>query len=115
MDPNKPIEVDFRIDSPQVVVYRLWYRRPGDSQWTVFANGTDEAESSASAHRHIVGPLPEDSRIAYHVIFSGNPQMYFRVVITVSQDGVELPGSGVRVEGYTDDSGVAARQGEVPL
>lgn len=115
MDPSLPIVVLVQIDSPQVVVYRLWYQRPGDPLWTVFATGTDEDASDASAHQHVVGPLPEGSKLAYHLIFSGNRETSFRARLSASQNGATLPGAEVTVDGTTDASGVAARQGEVQL
>ncbi|MEW5925862.1 MAG: hypothetical protein AB1941_00075 [Gemmatimonadota bacterium] len=114
MDPTQPIAVLVEIDSPQVVVYRLWFKRPGDTLWTIFATGTDEEATNPSAHQHVVGPLPEGSRIAYHVIFSGNPETFFRVRITASQSGSPLD-EPVVIDGTTDASGVAARQGEIEL
>ena len=115
MDPTRPIAVLVEIDSPQVVVYRLWFRRPGETLWTVFATGTDEEATNPSAHQHVVGPLPAGSRLAYHVIFSGNPVTSFRVRLTASQDGRPLDGGEVMIDGTTDGSGVAARQGEIQL
>jgi hypothetical protein len=113
MDPTLPLQVDVRIDSPQVVVYRLWFQRPGETEWTLFANGTDEDASSASGHVFAVGPLPAGSKIGYQFILSGNPVTAFRVALTVSQGAAPLPSASVLLEGTTDDTGVAVRQGEV--
>ena len=114
MDPSKPITVSVEIDSPQVVVYRLWYAKPGDTAWTTFATGTDEAATNPSAHHHTVGPLPEGSKVAYHVIISGAPATFYRVRFTASQEG-NVIGGGTTVDGYTNEKGAAAEEGEVAL
>jgi hypothetical protein len=49
------------------------------------------------------------------VIFSGNPVTSFRVRLTASQNGQPVDGGEVTVDGTTDGSGVAARQGEIQL
>ena len=113
MDPTQPLQVSVRIDSPQVVVYRLWFQRPGDPGWTLFANGTDEDSSTASGHAFEVGPLPAGSKLGYQFILSGNPVTAFRVELTTAQGGVALPDGTLLLEGNTDDSGVAVRQGQV--
>lgn len=115
MDPNAPVQVNVQLDSPQVVVYRLWFQQPGESGWTLFGNGTDEDASAASGHAFNVGPLASGSKIGYQFIFSGNPITGFRIEMVVSQGGVALPGASVTLEGTTDDSGVAVRQGQVDL
>lgn len=113
MDPNSPVQVNVQLDSPQVVVYRLWFQQPGDTEWTLFANGTDEDASASSGHTFTVGPLAAGSKIGYQFIFSGNPVTAFRLRLAVGQNGAPLPGCSATLEGTTDDSGVAVRQGEV--
>ena len=113
MDPTAPLQVTVQIDSPQVVVYRLWFQRPGDAGWTLFANGTDETPSTASGHAFTVGPLPSGSLIGYQLILSGNPVTVFRVVLAIAQGGAPLAGGPLVLEGVTDDTGVAVRQGQV--
>jgi hypothetical protein len=115
MDPTAPLQVTVQIDSPQVVVYRLWFQRPGDAGWTQFANGTDEDSSAASGHTFTVGPLPAGSKVGYQFILSGNPVTVFRVELTVAQRGAPLGGGPLMLEGTTDDTGVAVRQGQVAL
>ncbi len=115
MDPTRPLQVTVEIDSPQVVVYRLWFRKPGDAQFTIFATGTDEAESSQSGHTHVVGPLPAGSEIRNFFLFSGNPNTAYRARVTAAQDGAPLPGAEADVTGTTDSGGVAGAEGEVPL
>jgi len=116
MDPTAPLQVTVRIDSPQVVVYRLWFQRPGDGDaWTLFANGTDEDSSSASGHAFTVGPLPAGSKLGHQFIFSGNPATVFRVALTVAQGGAPLAEGPLVLEGTTDETGVAVRQGQVAL
>ncbi|HEV7587927.1 MAG TPA: hypothetical protein VGO40_07320 [Longimicrobium sp.] len=113
MDPTQPLQANVRIDSPQVVVYRLWYQRPGDAGWTLFANGTDQDSSGASGQTFTVGPLPAGSLIGYQFILSGNPVTALRVELTMAQGGVTLPEGALVLEGTTDDTGVAVRQGQV--
>jgi hypothetical protein len=115
MDPNTPIDVTMRIDSPQVLVYRLWFKRPDDNAWTIFATGTDEDAASATGHAYQIGPLPSGSRISYQLIFSGNPQTTYRAEIVIAQGGEPLPGGEIDIEGTTDDGGVATAKGEVAL
>jgi hypothetical protein len=115
MNPSAPVQVNVQLDSPQVVVYRLWFQRPADQGWTPFADGTDEHASGPSGHSFTVGPLPAGSKIGYQFILSGNPVTAYRVRLGVSQDGATLPGAQVTLQGNTDDSGVAVQQGEVPL
>jgi hypothetical protein len=115
MDPTAPIQINVRVDSPQVVVYRLWFQRPGEATWTLFANGTDEDSSSASGHMFRVGPLAIGSKLRYQFIISGNELGFFRIEMEASQNGSPLPNSSLRFEGNTDDVGTAVRQGEVAL
>jgi hypothetical protein len=113
MDPTLPLDVSVQIDSPQVVVYRLWFQRPGDTGWTLFANGTDEDSSNASGHVFSMGPLPAGSKLGYQFILSGNPSTVYRVTMGLAQGGAALPGQAQLMEGVTDDTGVAVRQGQV--
>jgi len=115
MDPTAPLQVHVRIDSPQVVVYRLWFQQPGDAAWTLFANGTDQDASGAAGQAFTVGPLAAGSKIGYQFILSGNPVTTFRVDLTVAQGAGPLPGGDLVLEGTTDDTGVAVRQGQVAL
>jgi hypothetical protein len=115
MDPSSPIQVNVQLDSPDVISYRLFFKRPSDSGWTVFANGTDEDAATASGHTYTVGPLPSGSKIGYRFLISGNPVTAFRIRVDVGQHGSLLPNGHVPVAGTTDGSGVAVRQGEVSL
>jgi hypothetical protein len=114
MDPTVPLQVTVRIDSPQVMVYRLWYQQPGEPGWTLFANGTDEDSSGSSGHVFTIGPLAVGSNLGYQFILSGNPVTTFRVKLGVAQ-GAALPSASLVLEGTTDDTGVAVRQGQVAL
>lgn len=111
MDPTRPLDVTVRIDSPQVVAYRLFFRRPGDTQGTVFGNGDDQSPNPASFP---VGPLPSGSRIRYFMLINGNPQTAYRIVLGVEQGGGEVV-PPVQITGTTDGDGTASERGEVTL
>ena len=111
MDPTRPVDVIVRIDSPQVVAYRLWFRRPGDTTGTIFATGDDQSPNPAT---YTVGPLPGGSTIRYFMLINGNPQTAYRVALGVEQGG-GLIVAPVLLTGTTDGDGSASERGEVAL
>jgi hypothetical protein len=108
-DPTKPIVVTVSLESPQVVDYRLWYKRPTDPAWTVFANGDHQKPLNSFP----VDPLPADSELAYHIRFIGNPETAFRARITLAQQSQQF--MEVPIEGTTNKLGVAVREETFPL
>jgi hypothetical protein len=108
-DPVKSIVVTVSLESPQVVDYRLWYKRPADPAWTVFANGDHQKPLESFP----VAPLPANSEMAYHIRFIGNPESAFRARITLTQDTQQF--QEVLIEGTTNERGVAIREETFPL
>lgn len=113
-EPNKPVAVEIRFDSPHVVTYHLWFAAAG-GPWQKFASGTDEDVATLTGHRHVVGPFAEGTRIGYLALFVGNPQTAFRGQLTLSQDGQTIERGLVTFQGQTDGNGAAVVRGEVPL
>lgn len=113
MDPTLPIEISVRIDSPQVVLYRLWYKEPGDSTFTIFATGDDQSGSNPSGHQHGVGPLRNGSTIRWFFMISGNPHSPYRITVQASQNGHTLGGD--QISGTTDADGVVTESGGMTL
>ena len=111
MDPTIPVDVTVRIDSPHVVAYRLFFRRPGDTKGTVFATGDDQTANPAT---FTVGPLPRGSSIRYFMLINGNPQTAYRIAVDVEQDGAPIVVPAV-LTGTTDGDGTASERGEVEL
>lgn len=114
-DPALPLDVELSFESPHVVLYRLWIRRPGDQTWTVVASGTDDAASNPSAHRHRLPPMPRGSRVAVLMNLSGNPESAFRARLDLLQDGRGVTGGSHTFHGLTDGDGFAMRRREVDL
>ena len=111
MDPTRPLAVTIRIDSPQVVAYRLWFRRPGESDWTEFATGDDQSPNPST---YPVGPLPRGSALRYFALISGNPQSAYRLDLAVAQGGAPIQ-PPLLLTGTTDVDGTASERGEVDL
>ena len=114
-DPTRPLDIEVSFESPHVVLYRLWIRRPGEETWTVIASGTDDAESNPSAHRHRLPPLPRGSQVAVLMNLSGNPESAFRARLELLQEGDTLVGGAHTFRGITDAEGFVMRRKEVEL
>ncbi len=113
-DPGAPVEIALRFDSPHVVTYHLWFALPG-GPWQKFASGTDEDVVTVTGHRHVIGPLLAGSKIAYLVLFVGNPQTTYRGQVTLSQSAQILDGGLLPLAGQTNADGAAVERGEVTL
>jgi hypothetical protein len=111
MDPTQPLDVTVRIDSPHVVVYRLWFQRPGETDFTEFATGDDQSPNPAS---YSVGPLPRGSTVRYLMLIAGNPRTAYRIELGVEQRGAAVA-QPVVLAAVTDDDGAASESGEVAL
>jgi len=109
MDPTRPLAVTVRIDSPQAVAYRLWFRQPEETDWTAFATGDDQSPNPST---YSVGPLPRGSVLRYFALISGNPQTAYRLELVVAQGGAPLQ-PPLLVAGTTDGDGTASEGGEV--
>lgn len=111
MDPTQPLDVIVRIDSPQVVAYRLWWRPPGgtDEDWTKFATGDDQSPNPST---WTVGPLPRGSDIRWFALIDGNPQTAYRIAIGFEQGGRPVADPAL-LTGTTDGDGAASARGEV--
>jgi len=110
MDPTRALSVTVRTDSPHVVSFRLWYQRPGDAAWTIFATAGPDSPNPATFE---VGPLPAGSKLQYLVIVGGNPQTAYRVVLTALQGDDALGGTPLTLTGTTGQAGTATESGEV--
>lgn len=114
-DPAAAIVFKIAFHSPHVVAYRLWYKRPGDAQFTIFATGTDNEASNPSKHGHTVGPLPAGSEIAYLIWLSGNGNTPYRVDVDMLQQNQALPGGFFVLQGHSDANGFAQENGTIKL
>ncbi len=115
MDFSKPLTVAISFNSPHAVAYRFWYKKPADAKYTIFATGTDNEATNPSAHTHVVGPLPSGSELVYLIRFSGNAYTAYDVELTLSQDGVLLPGYSFSHHNTTDSDGFAQEQHTITL
>jgi hypothetical protein len=113
-DPNCPVAVELRFDSPHVVTYHIWIALPNGPLQKV-ASGTDEDLTTISGHRHVLGPYPAATKISYMVLFTGNPGTSYKAQLAVTQDGQMIEGGLVTIQGHTNQDGAAVARGEVVL
>jgi hypothetical protein len=113
IDPTKKIQVSLDFESPQVVVFRLWYQEPGESNWLLFGSGTDSDHTTDSSHSFKIGPLKNGSTISYFFLFTGNPCSSFKADINVRQETTSI--AIIPIAGLTDTDGVKVVQGKVAL
>jgi hypothetical protein len=113
-DPDVPVVVELRFDSPHVVTYHLWYALPG-GPWEKAATGTDEESVAVTSHRHQVGPHPAGTRIGHLFLFVGNPETTFKAQLVITQNGQAVKGGMVSLQGQTNPDGAAVARGEVTL
>lgn len=98
LDNSKPSQVCIRIDSPHVVVFKVFYRRPGE-QWTFVGQGTDEDVVDVSSHCYMLPALIAASEISCLLAFDGNEGTAFKAQVVASQDGQIPDGGAVQVTG----------------
>jgi hypothetical protein len=106
-----PVELNVVSQSPHVVVYRLWIRRPGGA-WEVLKDGTT---ADTIPDHSVHGPLAKGTGLAYWLGLGGNPRTRFEALVNLAQGGQTLPNGACIEVGNTDDSGVAEAHGEVLL
>lgn len=114
-DPTKPIVVSVTFHSPHVVAYRLWYKRPGDTAYTVFATGTDSEPSNPSSHAHMVSSLPAGSDIVYLAWLSGNDSTPYRIEVSLMQNDQAVADGYFVLQGTTDGDGFAQEKDTISL
>lgn len=114
MDTTTQLNVQVQIQSPDIVVFWLKYKKPGDSDWTQFATGTDEDASTDSGHVYTLSPLPINSQLRYQFIISGNSNTAYKCTITVAQNNAPL-GSPVVFSGTMPDTGIVRQSTDVTL
>jgi hypothetical protein len=113
-DPDCPVAVELRFDSPHVVTYHLWIALP-ETPLQKVATGTDEDLTTISGHRHVLGPYPAGTRISYMIVFAGNPGTAYKAQLAVTQDGQTIEGGLVTIQGQTSRDGAAVAHGDVVL
>jgi hypothetical protein len=115
IDPTKPLAFTVVFHSPQVVAYRLWYKRPGEAKYTIFATGTDNEPSNPSTHTHVVDNLSTGSEIVYLVWLSGSGNSLYQIDVELSQNGQAVPNGSFSLQGTTDADGFAQKKDTINI
>jgi hypothetical protein len=87
VDLSLPIDIEFQVTSPSVVVFWCWYQLPGHTGWVELGTGTDPDNIASSLHQYQVGPLPALTRFKFRFIINGNPHTVYRVQLRLGQQG----------------------------
>jgi hypothetical protein len=111
-DPALPLDINVMGQSPHVVAYRMWFKKPGQTAWTRFAEG--HTSDDISDH-HTAGPFEDETKISYWLGIAGNAGTDYRAVVTFSQSGKIVEGGMCSEEGRTDANGGAESKTEVTL
>lgn len=101
------VVADVRVESPHVVRYRLFVRRPGDDTFSEAGSGTDPGG------RHALGEMPTGSEVGASFNIAGTPNTAYRIRFTCEVDGTPLPAAPIT--GTTDANGADARRATVTL
>jgi hypothetical protein len=96
-----------QVESPHVVRYRIFVRRPADAAFSEAGSGTDPGA------RHPLGELPAQSEVGASFNIAGTPNTAYRIRFVVEVDGTPLPAAPIT--GTTDANGAEARRTTVSI
>jgi hypothetical protein len=111
-DADKPIDINFVGQSPHVFAYRMWYRPPGEDDWTVIGEG--DTQDDIPDH-HVTRPHSDGTQIAIMAAIGGRPNSMYRYLITFSQEGAITQGGAIQERGKTSADGGAVKTTKVVL
>ena len=108
---GQPVDINTVSLSPNVAVYRLWFKPVGGKYGPPIKTGdTDDNEPDTLR----IETMPPSSSVGYFVAISGRKAIApYRVLLTFSQGGAALSGGHCLHEGNTDANGYAEVWGEV--
>jgi hypothetical protein len=111
VDHTLGVQVNVVNQSPHVIAYKIWVKRPG-ADWVEVGEGQTADEL---ADFFSLPPLPEGTALDYWFGIGGNAMTAWRALLTLSQDGRIVPGGLCAESGTTDDVGIDTRETEVTL
>lgn len=106
------LTIDVVGQSPHAFGYKVWKKEPTDADWQDVTEGQTADDIPDAID---LGPFPTATRLAYWIGVGGHAISYYRVVVSLSQDGHVLRGGMHVVEGRTSTSGAAAQEAEAVL
>ena len=109
VDPSVGLQINVVNQSPHVVAYKIWVKRPG-SDWKDIGEGQTADEV---ADFFDLDPQPKGTLLDYWFGIGGNPMTAWRALLTLSQGGRIVPGGLCSENGTTDDTGIDMRETEV--
>jgi hypothetical protein len=101
--PGRATVAVVAVESPHVVRYTLYLRRPGDEDFAKAAAGTQPGG------RHALGELPAATEVGGVFVIAGGPNTAYRIAFDCEVDGTPVPGTEP-VSGTTDANGADARR-----
>ena len=109
VDPTRPLQVNVANQSPHVVAYKIWVKRP-NTDWADVGEGQTADDKPDF---HTTGPCPKGTVLDYWFGIGGNPLTAWSALVTLSQDAHIVEGGLCGETGTTDADGVDLRETEV--
>ena len=109
VDPSREVQVNVVNQSPHVVAYRVWVKRPG-TDWVDVGEGQTADDK---ADFYTISKCPKGTLLDYWFGIGGNPLTAWSALLTLSQDAKIVTGGLCGEDGTTDVDGVDVRETEV--
>ena len=92
-DPAKPVDVQIKVLSPNVVVWAIWLKPP-NGDWPKDPNVPSRTVGDTGVDKVPLGPVAVGTGIFISVGFGGNPNKGYKAETDVLQDATSVGASG---------------------
>jgi len=114
-DPTKALEVSVaeQTHNPELFAYRLWFKQPNETDWTLLAHG--DTRKPPPYHHSPGKALAKDTKLLLKIALGGHKNSKYHMIVTFLQDGKICPNGIVSEPGTTSGNGSAVIRQEVTL